>query len=197
MNSSELLRRRQEAANQYKSYWKPRDASEVTIRNSTKGANYEVRTPPSVGLNNTTCATFPCETGIGPGNGFSPDYTNDTVVSAKAACAVCQDVNWSKGGGFTLKTDSEVNAILYDSPITVGTSNYYTTNVNPVAGLRWASTSAGTTFQQLTGDCPPNNSAQTPHPVSDPNCLPRCNINAINPNNVYSGRLVPKYAKRA
>lgn len=199
MNSSELLRRRQEATNQYKSYWKPRDASEVTIRNGTKGANYEVRTPyyrPN-NFSNYPPNQADCGPKFGPGDGFSPNYTNDTVVSAKAACAVCQDENWSKGGGYTLKTDAAVNSILYTAPITVGSSNYYITNVNPITGLTWATDSTGTIFQQLTGNCPPNNSVQTPRFVSDPNCLPRCNLNAINPNNVYSGRFVPKYAKLA
>jgi len=180
MNSSELLRRRQEAANQYKSYWVPRDASEVTMRNKYVANNAVVRSsyhnaPPASGSTTVNNARAECDTALGPGKGFSTDYSLDVVTNTTVGKAVCCDTNWSRSGGMTLQTCAAISTILYEDK-------------NPTRGLTWTSASN----QSLTGACPPNNSAQTPHFASDPNCLPREHIIPINANNVYYGQLTTK-----
>jgi hypothetical protein len=166
MNSSELLRKRQQAANQYKSYWQPRDASEVTARNMYKANNTVVRTNyhpdiPAGGVSVVTAngiGRSKCDTAIGPGNGAPKDFSFTGVQNANAACAVCSDTTWSAAGGITLKTAQETSNILYEAP-------------NPTQGLRWITSSSGTLVQALQGSCPPNNAAQNPKwGVADPKC---------------------------
>jgi hypothetical protein len=133
----------------------------------------------------------------GPGKGFSPNYTMDTVMNTRAACAVCSDSNWSAYGGVTLQTCSAINTIL--NPIS---SNYINTFLpNPIPGMTWSTASNGVAFARLTGDCPPNNSAQTPHYASNYERLPPYNpLNEENtiatPYTIY-GAYTPKNKARA
>ena len=162
MNSSELLRKRQDAANQYKSYWQPRDASEVTTRNIYKANNTVIRTNyrPNVPAAGSTVVTAnelsrsKCDTVIGPGNGAPKDFSFTTVQNAAAACAVCSDTTWGAAGGITLKTTQEMTDILYKPP-------------NPTTGLRWIKDASGNLVQALQGSCPPNNEAQNSQWGSD------------------------------
>jgi hypothetical protein len=108
MDASKLTQIRMEAANTYKSNWKPRDASEVTIRNQ-QIAN----------KNNTSTHQGPiepssgCPTSQNPSGNFSKSYTADTVFTKAAGCANCTDVNWGAAGGIQLKTCEEVSTIGY------------------------------------------------------------------------------------
>lgn len=191
MNSSELLRRRQEAANQYKSHWKARDASEVVQRNNLVANNNIVRSNyrPVVPYSGTTVVgggtsnigRRECDVAQGPGNGFTRDLSYDTILNANAACHVCTDPNWSTSGGISLQTCASVSNILEASP------------ANPMAGLRWINASN----MALQGSCPPNNSAQTPHFVSDPKCLTTYYPPVFDKCNVYYGSYTPKNKQRA
>lgn len=204
MNSSELLRRRQQAANVYKSYWQPRDASEVVYRNGAKANNNtlpnSIQTssnppvlsnyappPPLPGSTPSVSATnlprrLECDTFIGPGNGFSPTYEYTTVINRKEGQTVCGDTVWGASGGVTLQTCTAITNIL--NPISA--CNAYSYLPNPIPGMTWSTASNGVLFARLTGDCPPNNSAPTPHFAPDPKCLPY-----YNPLDVQNTTAVP------
>lgn len=112
MDASKLTQIRAQAANNYKSNWKPRDASEVTMRNyqmATKNNNTEHRGP---------LGSCPSKTDIPIGN-FTTSYTAD-VAFMRGAGSVCSDSNWGNPGGFYLKTAEEINTILNipENPIT-------------------------------------------------------------------------------
>lgn len=191
MNSSELLRRRQEAANQYKSHWKPRDASEVTQRNATKSmyivprSNYNP-TVPLAGSTTVNNGRTQCDTAQGPGNGFSPDYTYSTALSKSVSCAVCTDSGWSAPGGMNLQTCSAISNIIASSP------------ANPMSGLRTVqNTTNNGSSQQYLGNCPPNNAPQTPHFAEDPTCVSQSTYYppVFDSLNVYYGKYTPRYAR--
>jgi hypothetical protein len=195
MNSSELLRRRQEAANQYKSYWKARDASEVTMRNSAKPmavvplSNYKPTVPYAgttvVMDGQSTAGRVQCDTAQGPGNGFSPDYTYSTALSKSVSCAVCTDIGWSAAGGMSLQTCAAMSNIIASSP------------ANPMPGLRTVqNTTNSNSSQQYQGNCPPNNAAQTPHFAADPTCVSQTTYYppVFDADNVYYGKYTPHYA---
>jgi hypothetical protein len=193
MNSSELLRRRQQAANVYKSYWQPRDASEVVYRNGAKANNNTLpnsiqtsSNPPAlsnyapppplpgstkISNGNNNQPRYACDTFIGPGNGFSPTYEYTTVLNRKVGQTVCGDVAWGASGGICNVTCSAITSIL--NPVSA--CNAYSYLPNPIPGMTWTTASNGVLFAQLTGDCPPNNSAQTPHFASNPRWLPYYN----------------------
>jgi len=190
MNSSELLRRRQEAANQYKSYWKPRDASEVTQRNAAKSmfvvpaSNYRP-TVPVAGSTAVNDGRAQCDTAQGPGNGFSPDYTYSTALSKSVSCAVCTDSGWSAAGGMMLQSCSAFSNIISSSP------------ANPMPGLRTVQNITNTdSSQQYQGNCPPNNAPQTPHFAEDPTCVSKSTYYppVFDSKNVYYGKYTPRYA---
>jgi len=191
MNSSELIRRRQEAANQYKSHWKSRDASEVTYRNTLKGnntvslSNYHPPVPAAGSTPVSGDTSLPvrteCDTPQGPGNGFSPDYSITTVQNRVAGNVVCCDYGWSINGGINLQTCDTISDIL-------------NTEKNTVRGLTWTSGSE----QSLTGVCPPNYSPQTPHFAPDPTCANSTTYYVTpDPTNVYYGPLSTKKDQRA
>lgn len=124
MNSSELLRRRQEASIQWKSYWKPRDASEVTVRSGYIANNTVVRsnyhpTLPSAGSTQegaTSGNPGRCVVNVetSPVNGFPTNYSYDTVLNACAGNTVCRDTTWNQTeNGMSLKTCSEIQTIIY------------------------------------------------------------------------------------
>lgn len=202
MNPSELLRRKQQAANVYKSYWQPRDASEVVYRNNAKANNTTLQNsiqisggtilsnyappPPSPGSTPIQSARnlpprVACDTFIGPGNGFNPSYDLTTVINRKEGQTVCGDTAWSTAGGVTLQSCASITNIL--NPISACNVSSYLPN--PIPGMTWSTASNGVLFARLTGDCPPNATAPTPHFVQDPRCLP-----AQNPLNM-SNTLVP------
>ena len=194
MNSSELIRRRQEAANQYKSFWQPRDAGEVTYRNNLKANAAEVRTNyrPTVpsagstvvlgGSNESTRAE--CDVPQGPGNGFTVDLTYTTVQNKDSSCAVCSDYAWGATGGISLLSCASISNITTSS-----------IPLNPVtAGVKWITGANGSDIQVFSGDCPPNNSAQTPHFASNPTCLVTSNV-PYSEANVYYGRQIPHSAR--
>lgn len=112
MDYSKYIQMKMEAANTYRSNWRARDASEVTARNQTLAQRE----------NNASQHHGPvltCPTGNTkppavqpPGNGFSTDFSQDTVTQKPAGCANCNDVNWGSAGGVTLKSCAEVSTIL-------------------------------------------------------------------------------------
>jgi len=202
MNSSELLRRREEAAKQYTNYWKPRDASEVTARNAMKANNIVVPSgscnyyPPPAQAGSTRIQSTSnilgrtvCDTPIGPGNGFDPSYEFTTILNRQEGNTVCGDTNWGTAGGVSLQTCTSIDAI--NNPVSACNVGTYMTN--PVPGMTWGSASNGTLFLQYTGNCPPNNSAQTPHfapMLRGPLALPL--YNPRNQSNIVTG-VIPVY----
>lgn len=115
MDYSKYLQRIAEASNTYKSYWQPRDASEITALKGAKAAK-----------DNSTTHVGPTPTCYGnldvpstqayPNNGFSTDYSYDIVRSRQAGCVACNDETVGKEGGITLKSFAEVSTILADVP---------------------------------------------------------------------------------
>lgn len=195
MNSSELLRRRQEAANQYKSFWKPRDASEVTMRNAAKPmfvapVSSNRQSVPYAGTTtvkdgNSVAGRTECDLPTGPGSGYTPDYTYGTLLNKSVSCAVCTDSGWSAPGGMTLQTCAAVSNIIAASP------------TNPMPGVRTVqnSTNSGSSVQ-YQGNCPPNNAAQTPHFAEDPECVSKTTYYppVFDSKNVYYGKYTPHSA---
>jgi len=116
MDYSKYIQMKMEAANTYKSNWKGRDASEVTLRKRDMSSANNTSTHkgpldscipctlPTLGSTNT------------PGNGFNTNYSMSIVSNRKAGCAQCNDPNWGASGGVTLKTCAEVSTILYIAP---------------------------------------------------------------------------------
>lgn len=112
MDASKLTQMRMEAANTYKSYWQPRDASEVTLRKQSmaqKENNASKHKGPS---SEGVCCPGKPQSADPPTNGFSTDYSLDTVSQKPAGCANCNDAAWGAAGGVVLKTCTEANTIL-------------------------------------------------------------------------------------
>ena len=107
MDASKLTQIKMQAANNYKSNWKPRDASEVTMRNqqiAMKNNN-----PLHQGPISNCC---PSDTTSVPSGNYTTSYTAD-VAFMKAAGSVCFDTNWGAPGGVYLKSAAEVSTIGY------------------------------------------------------------------------------------
>jgi hypothetical protein len=111
MNFSEYLKRKQKAADTYKSNWQGRDASEVTYRrvNISNKNNSTVHHGPI-----PTCCegTFEIPPSQTPNSGFSTYYSLDTVIKQRAGCANCNDPVWGTAGGVALLSCAEVSTIL-------------------------------------------------------------------------------------
>ncbi len=112
MDASKLTEMRMQAANTYKSNWKPLDASEVTNRNIQKAQESNQSTHQGPIL--PPCCTIPVI--VTPNSGFSTDYSASIVFEKKAGCADCQDPNFGTAGGVQLLTCSEVATILATPP---------------------------------------------------------------------------------
>lgn len=119
MDASKLIKMRMEAANTYKSYWQPRDASEVTQRNAGRAAAGNVRaSDTNTRIHNgpvaECCTDGSSRQNVGgndqPG-GFSTTYSYDVVRERIAGGALCNDVNYGKPNGTTLKTCAEIAVI--------------------------------------------------------------------------------------
>jgi hypothetical protein len=112
MDASKLIKLRMEAANTYKRFWQPRDASEVTQRNAGLAAAGNVRT--HVGPAAQCCTDGSSRQNVGgndqPG-GFSTTYSYDVVRERVAGCTYCNDANYNDGRGITLKTCEEIAVI--------------------------------------------------------------------------------------
>lgn len=138
-----------EAANTYKSYWQPRDASEVTQRNAGLAAAGNART--HVGPAAQCCTDGTTRPKIGsddqPG-GFSTTFSYDVVRERVAGCTYCNDPNFDASGGMILKTCEEI-AVITARP------------ANPVKGRDLTcgkSTEVvqrGITGNCIVGPCPP------------------------------------------
>ena len=109
MDASKLTKIRMEAANNYKSNWKPRDASEVTMRNQQIVVQNNTSTHRGPVSANCT-AGCPSKTTNVPIGNFATTYTAD-VSFMKAAGSVCSDPNWGNSGGVYLKSAAEVSTI--------------------------------------------------------------------------------------
>lgn len=108
---------RQQAANTYKSFWQPRDASEVIAKNKAIAgvlnpfpAAHPPPQPPSMTIENSTMCVvnYP----MSPGAGFTTDYTQDTFLSRKLGCTACGNYGWSQSGGIVLQTCSTIATII-------------------------------------------------------------------------------------
>ena len=113
MDASRLTQMKVETANNFKSNWKPRDASEVTLRNQSIGNTY----------NNFKIHQGP--DGCPPvlASNYTSDYTQDGVNLRKAGCALFTDSKWSASGGVNLKTAFEISTIGFRP-------------LNPVLGIK-------------------------------------------------------------
>ena len=113
MDYSKYIQMKMQAANTYKSYWQPRDASEVTLRKVFQAQN-------SVGTLQTTdtrSSSSCCPTGVPnsadpPGNGAPKDYSQDQVFGETAGNTIYSDQTWGQAGGVTLIGCDQVSAIL-------------------------------------------------------------------------------------
>ena len=97
-----------EAANTYKRFWQPRDASEITQRNAGLAAAGNART--HVGPADQCCTRPKIGSDDQPG-GFSTSYSYDVVRERVAGGTYCNDANYGDGRGITLKTCEEVDII--------------------------------------------------------------------------------------
>jgi len=113
MDAGKLTKIRMEAANNYKSNWKPRDASEVTMRNQQLVVQNNKSTHRGPVSANCT-AGCPSKTTNVPSGNFATTYTAD-VSFMKAAGSVCSDPNWGAAGGVYLKSAAEVSTIGFVS----------------------------------------------------------------------------------
>lgn len=119
MDYSKYIQMKMQAANTYKSYWQPRDASEVTLRKVFQAQNTTgVQTSGALSnLHQGPAAPTCCPEGIPnsadpPANGFSTDYSQDQTFGRIAGNTICQDPNWNASGGVTLIGCDQVATIL-------------------------------------------------------------------------------------
>lgn len=105
-----------EAANTYKSNWKGRDASEVTMRAQQISQQNNKSTHKGPSSECCTDNTKPIRRPSSPTSGFSTDFTMDSVTNRPAGGMHCNDSNWGSAGGVTLKTCAEISTILYVAP---------------------------------------------------------------------------------
>ena len=117
MDYSSYLKVKAQAANNYKSNWQGRDASEVTMRKRDIAAASIATIHRGPDDHCKTC-TFPITSSTNtPNNGFSTDYTRDyTLTLQKAGAANCADSNWGTTGGVYIKSTAEQNIILSQIP---------------------------------------------------------------------------------
>jgi hypothetical protein len=109
MDAGKLTQMKMQAANNYKSHWKPRDASEVTMRNQQLVVQNNSTTHRGPVSANCTAGCPSKITDVPIGN-FTTSYTAD-VAFMRAAGSVCYDPNWSSAGGVYLKSCAEVSTI--------------------------------------------------------------------------------------
>lgn len=111
MDFSKYIQMQMEAANTYRSHWRPRDASEVTLRNQSMVQQNNAST--HRGPVDECCAYDPHPNSTAPPQrGFSTDYSMDSVTMRPAGCANCNDAAWGASGGVTLQNCSTIATIL-------------------------------------------------------------------------------------
>jgi len=140
MDASKLTQIRLESANTFKSYWQPRDASEVTLRNQSIGNTYNNNNSHQGPITSNCCP-------VALASNFTTDYTQDAVNLRNAGCALFTDSNWDKPGGVTLKSCIEVSTIGYRP-------------LNPVLGT-WKCLPNSDGNRQITPSCCNINPAYT------------------------------------
>lgn len=142
MDAGKLIKMRMEAANTYKRFWQPRDASEVTQRKAGLAAAGNSRS--HIGPAESCCTdgtTRPKITSNDQPGGFSTSYSYDVVRERQAGCTYCNDANYGDGRGITLKSCDEVAQILSHAP-------------NPVKGRDLTCGKSTEVVQRgITGDC--------------------------------------------
>ena len=116
MNYAEYLTRLTKASNTYKSNWQARDASEVTLRNSTLANQNNKSTHQGPG---DSC--IPCEQNITsstnvPGRGYNTDYSMSIIANRNAGGMANNDPVWGSAGGVNLITAAEVSTFTYIQP---------------------------------------------------------------------------------
>ena len=97
------------AANNFKSNWQPRDASEVTMRNHDIANKNVTSTHKGPDDHCAVCTNHaPTSSTNAPINGFSTDYTSLSITIKGAGEAHCKDSVWGTAGGVNLKTPAEI-----------------------------------------------------------------------------------------
>ena len=114
MDASKLTQMKMEAANTYRSYWQPRDASEVTLRKQTMAQKNNASQHHGPDSSCASVCKSQVQSADPPTKGFSTDYSQDTVTQKPAGCANCNDVAWGAPYGVTLKSCAEVRTILQE-----------------------------------------------------------------------------------
>lgn len=114
MDYGSYLKLKMKPANNYKSNWQPRDASEVTMRNQTIACANASSTHRGPDDSCAPCAVVsaPRSSTNRPNNGFSTDYTLENKGNKAAGLMACNDSVWGTAGGVNLKTQAEITALL-------------------------------------------------------------------------------------
>ena len=109
MDYGSYLAQKMRATNNFKSNWQPRDASEVTMRNRDIATKNVTSTHQGPDDHCIVCVA-PTSTSStnAPNNGFSTDYSMDSLTLKTAGCSHCQDPVWGTAGGVNLKTAAEI-----------------------------------------------------------------------------------------
>jgi hypothetical protein len=125
MDFSKYIEMRAQASMNYKSYWQPRDASEVTRRNGALAAAANKST--HQGPESNCCSDNKPQNArsSSPINGFSTNYSLEIVTGKQSGCTQCQDETWGKAGGVNTLTCSEIVTILTPPPNPVKTTTCY------------------------------------------------------------------------
>jgi hypothetical protein len=129
MDASKLTQMRAQASNTYRSNWKPRDASELTMRKTqmAQSSNSSTHKGPDAncctgGVPNTS------KRSSSPSNGFSTNYSQSIVSERIAGCNQCGDPNFGTAGGVVLQNCSTIATILAVPPNPVKGSSCYCAN---------------------------------------------------------------------
>ena len=108
MDYGSYLAQKMRATNNFKSNWQPRDASEVTMRNRDIANKNTTSTHQGPDDRCTVCSNSPVNSTRAPNNGFSTDYSMDSLRAKKAGCSQCLDPVWGTAGSINLKTAAEI-----------------------------------------------------------------------------------------
>lgn len=108
MDYGTYLSQKMRATNNFKSNWQPRDASEVTMRNRDIATKNVTSTHQGPDDHCVVCSNSPVSSTRAPNNGFSTDYSMDSVTAKRAGAAQCYDTVWGTAGGVNLKTAAEI-----------------------------------------------------------------------------------------
>lgn len=96
------------ATNNFKSNWQARDASEVTMRNRDISSKTATSTHQGPDDNCVVCRNSPLSSTNAPNNGFSTEYSTDSVTLKNAGYNHCEDTVWGTASGVNLKTPAEI-----------------------------------------------------------------------------------------